>query len=246
MTAVVAAGNGITNHKAAIETQLRARTNGYALALAAVLNSFFADWQVRQKAGSTVSSFIFRATKIPETLKAQSLLSHSALRLTCNHAGYAPLWREQLGEAWREAGTAFTWPVLSGDDQRWAVRAAIDAVVAHAYGLTRDQYAHVLSTFSHSSYKDAPRQCLAAFDELQQFGLEAFTQKHDPYWDIPLNENLPQPVIDLPIPAAALKEDATSYHPGELFDLQPATAPAGGGSLFAKRPVRRRGINKGR
>jgi hypothetical protein len=44
----------------------------------------------------------------------------------------------------------------------------IDAVVAHANGLTRDQYAHVLSTFSHSSYQDATRQCLAAF-----------TQKHD-------------------------------------------------------------------
>src|SRR5208283_3521759 len=96
----------------------------------------------------------------------------------------------------------FAWPVLSGDDARWAVRAAIDAVVAQAYGLTRDQYAHVLSTFSHSSYKDAPRQCLAAFDELQSLGLEAFTRRHDPYWDIPLNESLPQPVIDLPIPAA--------------------------------------------
>ena len=38
------------------------------------------------------------------------------------------------------------------------------------------------------------------FDELKAIGLEAFTKKYDPYWDIPLNENLPQPVIDLPIP----------------------------------------------
>jgi hypothetical protein len=67
----------------------------------------------------------------------------------------------------------------------------------HAYGrLTRDQYAHVLSTFSHTSYKDAPRQCLAAFDELQSLGLESVTKKRDPYWDILLNENLPQPMID--------------------------------------------------
>ncbi len=234
----------ITNHKAAIETQLRTRTNGYALALASVLNSFFADWQVRQKAGSTVSSFIFRATRIPTTLTARSFLAHSALRLTCNNAGYAPLWREQLVEVWREAGAAFTWPVLSGEDARWAVRAAIDAVVAQAYGLTRDQYAHVLSTFSHSSYKDAPRQCLAAFDELQSIGLEAFTKKHDPYWDIPLNENLPQPVIDLPIPAAVFGEAQRSTS-GELFDFETTTAPAGSGTLFAEQPVskptRRRG-----
>src|ERR1035438_3512852 len=73
-------------------------------------------------------------------------------------------------------------------DAHWAVRAAIDAVVAHAYGLTRDQYAHVFSTFSHSSYKDALRQCLAAFDELQQIALEPFTKKYDPYWNIHRSE----------------------------------------------------------
>ena len=133
---------------------------------------------------------------------------HWALRLTCNHSGYAPLWREQVGEAWREEGKPpMTWPVLAGDDERWAVRAAIDAVVADAYGLSRDQYAHVLSTFSHASYRKAPELCLARFDELKQLGLEKFTRKHDPYWDIPLNENLPQPVIDLPIPGEAKEGD---------------------------------------
>jgi hypothetical protein len=142
-----------------------------------------------------------------------------------------------LGAAWREAGTAFTWPVLSGDDARWAVRAAIDAVVAHAYGLTRDQYAHVLSTFSHSSYKDAPRQCLTAFDELQSLGLAAFTQKHDPYWNLPLNENLPQLVIDLPIPEPAPDAAPAKSHK-ELFDFQTTSAPAGSGVLFAEQPVK--------
>ncbi|MBI3920798.1 MAG: hypothetical protein HY318_05210 [Armatimonadetes bacterium] len=78
------------------------------------------------------------------------------------------------------------------------MRAAIDAVVADAYGLSRDQYAHVLSTFSHRSYPKAPELCLARFDELKEIGLEAFTRKWDPYWDVPLNENLPEPVIELP------------------------------------------------
>ncbi len=83
-------------------------------------------------------------------------------------------------------------------DEPWGVRAAIDAVVAEAYGLSRDKYAHVLSTFSHKSYPKAPALCLAKFDELKQTSLEAFTRKYDPYWDIPLNESLPQPVIKLP------------------------------------------------
>lgn len=147
--------------------------------------------------------FLINSLPVPSKIQNIALLPHAALRLTCNHAGYAPLWREQVGEAWREERAPFDWPVLAGDDARWAVRAAIDAVVAEAYGLSREQYAHVLSTFSHKSYPKAPELCLAAFDELKAIGLEAFTKKHDPYWDIPLNENLPEPVIDLPIPQEA-------------------------------------------
>jgi len=130
----------------------------------------------------------------------ERFLSHAALRLTCNHVGYASLWTEQVGDEWCEPTPKHTWPVLAGDDAKWAVRAAIDAVVAEAYGLTREQYTHVLSSFSHRSYPKAPELCLAAFDELKTGGLDAFTKKPDPYWDIPLNENLARPVIQLPIP----------------------------------------------
>jgi hypothetical protein len=119
--------------------------------------------------------------------------------------------------------------VLATDDERWEVRAAIDAVVADAYGLNREQYAHVLSTFSHKSYPKAPQLCLAKFDELQTIGLNAFTKKYDPYWDIPLNKKLPKPVIDLPIPAQEKSEQTGEFwqersgqlsflSPGPLFD----------------------------
>jgi len=92
------------------------------------------------------------------------------------------------------------------DEYRTGVRTDLRAKgkalrAADAYGLMREQYAHVLSTFSHASYLKAPELCLAKFDELHAIGLDAFTKKYDPYWDIPLNENLPQPVIDIPIPA---------------------------------------------
>jgi hypothetical protein len=209
-----------------------------ALVLAGFCNAHTFDWVLRVMTSTNVNLFIMNNTPVAITANIKPLLAHNALRLTCTHAGYAPLWREQLGEAWREAGAAFTWPVLSGDDARWAVRAAIDAAVAHAYGLTRDQFAHVLSTFSHSSYKDAPRQCLAAFDELQSISLAAFTKKHDPYWDIALNENLPQPVIDLPTPEPAPDAAPASSHK-ELFDFQATPAPAVSGKLFAEQPITR-------
>ncbi len=173
------------------------------------------------KSTANVNQFIINAVPLPEVSTAnKATLAHSALRLTCNHAGYAPLWKEQVGDAWRESGRVpLAWPVLAGEDERWQVRAAIDAVVADAYGLSHDQYAHVLSTFNHKSYPRSRVLCLAMFDELRATGLDAFSKKHDPYWDIPLNENLPEPVIDLP-----------GFRPAEddTFSLEATPRPKGG------------------
>jgi len=44
------------------------------------------------------------------------------------------------------------------------LRAAVDATIAHAYGLDRTGFAHLLSGFSHRSDVDAPARCLAAFE----------------------------------------------------------------------------------
>jgi hypothetical protein len=184
-----------------------ARTSSDALKHIAVANTFTFDYLARQAIGSNVSAFIIYNTPAPRI--NIPLLSHSALRLTCNHAGYEALWREQLGAVWREPERApHDWPVLSNDDARWQVRAEIDAVVAEAYGLTRAQYEHVLAGFSHKSYPKAPTMCLAMFDELKAIGLEAFVRKHDPYWDVPLVETLPKPVIELKVPAAEKQDGA--------------------------------------
>lgn len=194
----------VFGHTAACEREPQHRSNSAALLMQACVDSYAFDWILRQKSAAHVSLFILNGCPLPSIFHLTSsiacFLVHSALRLTCNHAGYEPLWHEQLGKTWREPSTSsFTWPVLAGDDTHWDIRAAIDTVVADAYGLTREQYAHVLSTFSHKSYPKAPDLCLTRFDELQATGLEAFTRTYDPYWDIPLNENLSQPVIDLPV-----------------------------------------------
>ena len=190
------------------------------LVFLSLLASYTTDWNLRLRITATVNLFISESVPLPVNLgKSKLFLAHSALRLSCNHAGYAPLWREQLGDEWQEVGKApRTWPVLDGNSERWQVRAAIDAVVADAYGLSRDQYCHVLSTFTHASYPKAPDLCLAMFDELRATGSDAFTKKHDPYWDIPVNENLPEPVINLP-----------GYRPAgdDAFSLDTTSRPKG-------------------
>jgi len=198
-------------HKAPCERAPERRTTHDACLLLGVLNSFGFDFMLRTKVQASVSLFILNSCPFPSmSAPACRFVSRTALRLSCNHEGYAPLWLEQLGDVWREPTSRHTWPVLAGDDARWAVRAAIDAVVADAYGLDRDQYRHVLSSFSHKSYPKASEQCLAAFDELKQIGLDAFCKKHDPYWDIPLVTALPKPVIDLPV-GKAQQEDTSGF-----------------------------------
>lgn len=205
------------------------RANWKALTLLAVANSFSFDWLLRLAVSANITFNFLDPVPVPRLEPLALFLTHAALRLSANHAGYEPLWREQLGEAWREAGPAWTWPALSGDASRWALRTAVDAVVAAAYGLTREQYAHVLSTFSHASYPEAPRLCLAALDELHRDGLEAFTRRHDPYHDIPLNENLPQPVINLPVAAATtFHEEPAAYAATDLFGNQAPETPRPG------------------
>lgn len=198
---ILCPGTTATN-KLPIEGTPTQRPNSLAIGAIAVCNSFVFDWCLRLRVGSKdVSKFIVNVTPMSEVAAKSILCVHSALRLTCNHSGYAPLWREQLADAWREPNLdPFTFPILATPDDRWSLRAVIDAVVAQAYGLDRTQYAHILSTFSHKSYLQAPHLCLDRFDELLSIGLESFTQKYDPYYDIPLNESLPKPVIDLPIP----------------------------------------------
>ncbi|MGO9465690.1 MAG: Eco57I restriction-modification methylase domain-containing protein [Isosphaeraceae bacterium] len=197
-----------TGEKGPSELRPFARSNSRALWVVGIMNTFVVDWLIQQRIRATVSAFILDSVPIPpvETKDLMPIIVHGSLRLLSNHSGYATLWKEQLADDWRELRRpALSWPVFASDDERWHVRAAIDAVIADAYGLSRDQYAHVLSIFKHTTYPKTPELCLSMFDELKAIGHDTFTRQHDPYWDIPLNESLPQPVIELPIPRDSLE-----------------------------------------
>ncbi len=203
----------LCGNKAPCERQPGTRPSQGALIFLAVGDSFPFDFVLRLKVAATVNLFILDGCPIPRSAiepPRSTFLAHSALRLSCNHEGFSKLWKEQLGPEWREHSRPRTWPVLAEEKTRWSVRAAIDAVVAEAYGLSRDAYVHVLSSFNHKSHPTAAERCLAAFDELTKIGLRRFTKQHDPYWDVPLVETLPRPAIDL-VPATAAKAASTTY-----------------------------------
>jgi hypothetical protein len=221
----------VFGNTAPCEREPSERATFNALVFLSVANSFPFDWSIRIKAAAHVNLFILNGCPFPSLDRVRQLfLVHTALRLSCNHSGYADLWAEQIGQCWREPIPAQSWPVLKGDTRRWEFRAAIDAVVADAYGLSRNQYEHILSSFRHNSYPKIPYLCLETYDELQQIGIEEFTKKHDPYWDIPLNESLSKPVLDLDIPGQV---GIVQTSLGPLFN-SPATAASPAQSKFSK------------
>jgi hypothetical protein len=205
----------LCGHTISVERTPELRTNAAALALVALMNSFPFDWVLRQKAAAHVSIYILLDLPAPRfQTEASRFLSHSALRLCCNHAGFASLWREQLGDARHEKASRRVWPAIEADADRWRLRVAMDAVIAHAYGLSRDQYERVLAGFSHTSFPSAPALCLAAFAELADIGIARFCRRHDPYFDIPLVTTRARPVLRLSLVDRAHEAYHTSERPG--------------------------------
>ncbi len=185
----------LCGNSAPVEAEPWARPTRDALALAALANTHVVDFLVRIRSSANLNRFILRHTALPRPQQPalEALAVHTALRLTCNHAGYAPLLREQLGDVWREQGERGTWPLVADPVARGRLLGVLDAVAADAFGLSRAQLEHVLSTFSHRSSPEGPRFALEAFDDLRVVGKEAFAARYDPYSDVPLVASLPSP-----------------------------------------------------
>lgn len=187
----------VVNHSVLIETSPAEREVWTPLALLTVLNSFTFDWLARSRVAATVSRFMIAPIPIPELIGIEQFLTHAALRLVCNHAGYSELWEQQLGDIWRETGSAFEWPAVGDASERNTVRSAVDAVIAHQYGLSRSQYEYLLSTFNHSANPEMPKKCLSNYDEYLIIKKVAYLTKHDRYSDIPLKREQSIPAVDL-------------------------------------------------
>jgi len=189
----------LCGHTLNVERTPWRRTSASALILVAIMNSYAFDWLLRQKAAVHASLYLLADLPMPEVPpEASRLLAHASLRLCCNHRGFAALWREQLGDAWREMGPSQTWPAIASATDRWRARATMDAVVAHGYGLTRAEYGRILSGFTHKSSPAVPGLALAAFDALADQGLATFCRDRDPYAGIALVTTPAQPAIRLP------------------------------------------------
>ncbi|WP_338687283.1 N-6 DNA methylase [Streptomyces acidiscabies] len=142
--------------------------------LAAVWSSMACDYAVRQKIGGTHLTYGY-AEQLPIPAPAQlaphtSQIVHRLLELTYTANDMRPFARD-LGDT----GAPFRWD----EDRRAIIRAELDALFFHLYGITRDDTAYILDTFNvtrdndmkaHGEYR-TKNLILAEYDRMAAAGL---------------------------------------------------------------------------
>lgn len=108
------------------------------------MNSFVTDYLLRFRVTTNLTFFIVYQTPAPRLTEGDSgfasVVERSA-RLICTTDEYADLWEEVMGTPW-SAEEGATDPA-----HRARLRAELDGLAAHLYGLTEEELAHILSTF---------------------------------------------------------------------------------------------------
>jgi len=132
-----------------------------------MLNSFVLDFVLRMKITNNVNMFYLYQLPVPRLSAGApcfDAIVPRAARLTCTGPAFADLWRDVMGAPW-DSGQAATDPA-----ERQHLRAEIDALVAHLYGLTRDEFAHILAAFplvfpDDAAGKQKKAALLATYDQ---------------------------------------------------------------------------------
>jgi hypothetical protein len=130
--------------------------------LAAVCNSFALDWMLRQKVDDTLNMFLMYSLPVPrpkEDTAAFRAIVERAARLICTTMEFDALAKD-IGIKNHKQG-------VTDALRRGTLRAELDGLVAHLYGLTEIEFAHVLSTFplvpdsvkvaAQNAYRDVER-----------------------------------------------------------------------------------------
>lgn len=114
------------------------------LSFLAIFNSLAYDFTLRSKISSNLNFYYVYNLPTPKLLPSdkwyQPVINRSA-RLTCTTDEFAELWEEVMKTKWSESVAAIK------DTERNQLRAELDGIIAHLYGLTEEEFAYILSTF---------------------------------------------------------------------------------------------------
>jgi hypothetical protein len=140
-------------------------SNAELLVLLAILNSFVADYILRSRMTTNLNTFFLYQLPIVRPSRQESIflqLQSRSAKLICT----AP----EFDDLANEVGLKSHWRGVTDATGRSELRAELDGLVAHLYGLTEEEFAHILSTFplvpdpikvaAQNAYRDVERGLL--------------------------------------------------------------------------------------
>ncbi|MCL6259284.1 Eco57I restriction-modification methylase domain-containing protein [Aquiflexum sp. TKW24L] len=133
----------------------------------ALLNSFIVDFYARQMITNNVNMFYIYQLPVPR-LKSKdkwfTAIVERAARLICTTEEFAQLWEEVMKTTWSEKEAA------TQEYERSKLRAELDGIIAHIYGLSEEEFAYILSAFpvvpqpqkvaTQNAYRDVERELI--------------------------------------------------------------------------------------
>ncbi|MBC5796964.1 Eco57I restriction-modification methylase domain-containing protein [Sphaerospermopsis sp. LEGE 00249] len=112
------------------------------LLVCSFFNSFVLDWLLRTKVSSTLNFFYIYQLPVPRLTEKDEYFNEiveRAAKLICTTAEYDELAKE-VGLGSHKNG-------ITEERERGKIRAELDGIIAHLYGLTESEFSHILSTF---------------------------------------------------------------------------------------------------
>ena len=110
--------------------------------ICAVLNNFVIDYQIRHQVTAHVSFFFIYNLPVPRLVEGEPYFNEiveRAAKLICTTPEFDDL-AQEVGLGSHQNG-------VTAETERAKLRAELDGMIAHLYGLTEDEFKHILSTF---------------------------------------------------------------------------------------------------
>ncbi|MCT7979637.1 ATP-binding protein [Laspinema olomoucense] len=137
--------------------------NQYMLLICAVLNSVCFDFALRQKVSANLTLFFLYQTPVPRLTAADRFFAEivdRAAKLICT--------TPEFDELAQEVGLSSHQDGVTDEGDRAQLRAELDGIIAHIYGLNEEEFTYILSTFPlvSESVKEATLEAYRNFAPL--------------------------------------------------------------------------------
>jgi hypothetical protein len=159
---IIPPGRFTENNSTTVRVRGTGINNADMLYMCGMANSLCLDWLLRLKVDDTLNMFYIYSLpvpRLPRDDRRYSEISRRSAMLVCTTSEYDALAKE-VGLGSHKQG-------VTDPAKRAQLRAELDGLIAHLYGLTEEEFAHILSTFplvpdpvkiaARNAYRDVER-----------------------------------------------------------------------------------------